>query len=106
MEKIKAALRRLFDETGFYHCLLIGVGYCYVKVGGRSEEIVSLRDCTTEDEIVAAIDKYTESLKPKPRPIPEIVKDLSAYISAGIELPHLQKLVGELKQSVDAYYPF
>lgn len=106
MEKIYGALRRLFDETGFYHCLLVGVGYCYVKVGGRSEEIVSLSDCTTEDEIVAAIDKYTESLKPKPRPIPEIAKDLGAYVAPHPELPALQKLVGELLKSVDAYYPF
>jgi hypothetical protein len=106
MKRVQDAVKRLEAETGHYHYVTTGASYCYLALGDDDSECLSLRDCTAEIEVVAAIDKYRESLKPKPRPIPEIAKDLVEYVGDGISLPHIRKLVGELKQSVDAYYPF
>lgn len=106
MQKIKEALQRLRETKGLYHQVVFGEGYFRVVVSGMSDAVMEHEGSYTVDQIVEAIDRYIESLKPKPRPIPEIAKDLVEYVGDGISLPHIRKLVGELKQSVDAYYPF
>jgi hypothetical protein len=106
MEKIKAALKRVraVTEDAFTTVEIYDDGSW--KLRGLSGDIESFGSAESVDQIVEAIDRYIESLKPKPRPIPEIAKDLVEYVGDGISLPHIRKLVGELKQSVDAYYPF
>jgi len=100
---------RLEQQTGrkFFKVMIYndGSGHLLDERRGRVDEC-KFDAGASPSEIAAAIDKYRESLKPKPRPIPEIAKDLVEYVGDGISLPHIRKLVGELKQSVDACYPF
>jgi hypothetical protein len=106
MEKIKEALQRLRETKGLYHQWSLARGTSGVVVSGTSDLFMEHDGSYTVDSIAAAIDLYTESLKPKPRQIPEIVKDLVEYVGDGISLPHIRNSSRELKQSVDAYYPF
>ena len=109
MEKILAALLRLDDETQgrFYSVRL------FADASGHlvSPQDKSICHCRFEArslpyEIAAAIDKYRESLKPKPRPIPEIVKDLKLYFEGRIISDTLGKLLDELQNSPAATFPF
>ncbi len=50
--------------------------------------------------------RIQEALKPKPRPIPEIVKDLKFYFEDRIVSDTLSKLLDELQNSSAATFPF
>lgn len=104
MQKIKAALKRLHAATGKFHQVRLADDYGFIAVTGGCD--VSQFWDYTEDSIVAEIDRYIESLKPKPRPIPEIVKDLKFYFEDRIISDTLSKLLDELQNSPAATFPF
>ena len=108
MKRVQDAVKRLTAETGHYHYVTTGASYCYLALSDDDSECLSLRDCTAEIEVVAAIDKYRESLKPKPRPIPEIVRDVKDYFAKRqlFMTNELGKLLDELSNSPAATFPF
>ena len=108
MQKIKEALQRLRETKGLYHQVVFGEGYFRVVVSGMSDAVMEHEGSYTVDSIAAAIDKYRESLKPKPRPIPEIVRDVKdSFAKRQLFMTNeLGKLLDELQNSPAATSPF
>ena len=109
MQKICGALLRLEQQTGrkFFKVMIYndGSGQLLDERRDRVDEC-KFDAGASPSEIAAAIDKYRESLKPKPRPIPEIVKDLKAFFRDIDICDELEKLLDELSNSTDATFPF
>lgn len=111
MQKIYGALIRLDDETqGRFYSVRLFADASGHLVSPQDKSICHCRfDAgASPSEIAAAIDKYRESLKPKPRPIPEIVRDLKECYQKYRPICHhdIGKLLDELSNSPAATFPF
>jgi len=107
MEKIRAALRRANEAAAErrHSVTVFSDGSGHIE-DPRGKEIASFGPDSSDAHIAAIIDNYVESLKPKPRPIPEIVKDLRVYFKDRIISVELDKLLDELSNSPAATFPF
>jgi len=111
MREIYGALLRLEQQTDrkFFKVMIYndGSGHLLDERRDRVDEC-KFDAGASPSEIAAAIDKYRESLKPKPRPIPEIVRDLKECYQKYHRICHhdIGKLLDELQNSPAATFPF